>query len=245
MSGTFHPVTRLTTLLGPKPNHPWGALLPQTLLWAFRRFCVERLVGGAAETPLTEQLWDDHLELIHKYAPKGLESVSADWFTPENIEYLHSSLDAYNRFFILCLGFIDDALETDDPDAQDMISEFLDDGIGRILRDWLEDDFRPFRIFPISYDEDDLYPEGKFMILIRALIQYSQDHPVLEGEGEEEFAELVEGSADIPAPAPAPAPPLKPSADIASAIAHRRRTLCRRPRDRSTRGKTRRLHPIL
>ena len=245
---SFDPVIRLTTLLGPKPNHPWGALLPQALLWAFRRFCVERLVG-ASDTPLTDQMWDDHLELIHKYAPKGLESASADWFTPENIDFLHSSLESYDQFFVLCLGLTDDALASDNEEEQDMISDFLDNGIGRILREWLTGELDPFLIFPQAYDEDDVYPEAKFMALIRALIQYSHDHPALEGNGgaEASYPDLVEFvvakavAEEVPSP-PSPVDP--PPVTVAAAIVHRRRhTFCSRPRDRSTRGKTRRLHP--
>ena len=71
MEVPFNPANQLTTLLGPKPTHPWGALIPQVLLWCFRRFCVKSLTE-AYVTPITDELWDDHLELIRLYAPRGL-----------------------------------------------------------------------------------------------------------------------------------------------------------------------------
>ena len=89
MEVPFNPANQLTTLLGPKPTHPWGALIPQVLLWCFRRFCVKSLTE-AYVTPITDELWDDHLELIRLYAPRGLESISISWMTPENIEFVHS-----------------------------------------------------------------------------------------------------------------------------------------------------------
>ena len=85
MDTDFHPVNQLTTLLGPTPTHPWEALIPQILLWSFRRFCIIKL-SKTTDTPITEQIWDDHMELIRVYAPKGLDCVTTTWITDENID---------------------------------------------------------------------------------------------------------------------------------------------------------------
>lgn len=247
---SFDPVVQLRHLLGPKPNHPWGALLPQILVWCFRRFCVEKLLV-ASDTPLTEQLWDDHMELIHMYAPKGLDTVSGDWFTPENVEYMNSSLEEYNVFFIDCLVAIDEAMETDNPASQDRMSEFLDEEIPILFRDWLEDDYRVFCIFPMREEDDDAFTHKQMNMLIQSLMEYSETHPMeeqREPEPEPEPLQTPEPSATQPSadteqrdpPPSAGREQRLPPQTISSAIAHRRMTLCKRPRDRSTRGKTRR-----
>ena len=254
MSEDFHPVLQLRDLLGPKPNHPWGALLPQVLLWCFRRFCVEKLISASQLGSLADQLWNDHFELVQKYAPKGLNSVSTDWFSPENIDHVTSPLEDWDRFFIDCLVAIDDALERDDEAAQDRLSEFLDEDIAVVVREWLDDEFRPFRIFPATEKEDDVFTEGQCTGLVQALMKYAYEHPVEEEvvdttvtyEEETEAEPAAQSSAPAeniaPAPAAVPAAPLpSPLPSITSAIRHRRKTLCLRPRDRSTRGKTRKL----
>jgi hypothetical protein len=101
----FDPYEKLKRILGAAPSHPWAALIPQALLWSFRRFCIQKLI--VQEGTLMEYLWEDHLELIHSYAPKGLELASIDWLTPENVAYMSSSLESYNEFFIEIIEIID------------------------------------------------------------------------------------------------------------------------------------------
>jgi hypothetical protein len=277
----FHPVTQLKELLGPKPNHPWAILLPQILLWSFRRFCVEKLTYGGT-VPLSDQLWDDHFDLIHTYAPKGLETVAMEWFTPENIERISSSLEDYNRFFIDCVVAIDESLEKDDEELQDELSEFLDVTIIRVLQGWLEGDFPQFFLFPLTEEEDDEFKDTQLLALIQALVTFSETPAEVEPDppasattapapadlppslpipSSEPVAPPLPLPEEIPAPAPAPAPsnpssdsvqpsspsqpppPPPPPKSFAEALATRRRTLCNRPRDRSTRGKTRRIPP--
>lgn len=259
MTESFSFVVQLRELLGPKPNHPWGALLPQVLLWCFRRFCVDKLISMSHLGPLTEQVWSDHLELIHRYSPKGLDTISNDWFTPENIEHVHSPLEEWDRFFLDCLVAIDEALQRDDEEAQDRISEFLDEELSVVVRDWLEEEFRPFRIFPRTEADDDVFTDAQCTALVQALMAYAQEHPteevLVEPLAPSYSCEEPEGSSRVVAPAEAPPamPPAAPTEappateapaqlpSMTSAIRHRRRTLCLRPRDRSTRGKTKKL----
>jgi hypothetical protein len=216
---------------------------------------------------LADQIWHDHPELVSKYAPKGLDTVSMDWLSPENVEYVNSSLEEWDLFFSECIIAIDTAMENDDEEAQDMLSEFLDHEILTILRSWLEDEFHRFMIFPQSEADDDLFTDKQCADLVQALLAYARDHPLIEGGGdvgtpvtEDSAAAAAEAAPPPPAAAvaeTAPPPPTAAAAETApvavaapqplpsltAAIRHRRQTLCRRPRDRSTRGKTRKLLP--
>jgi hypothetical protein len=225
---------------------------------------VEKLISASQLGSLAEQVWSDHFELVQKYAPNGLSFVSTDWFTPENIEHVTSPLEDWDRFFIDCLVAIDDALQRDDEAAQDRLSEFLDEDIAVVVREWLDAEFRPFRIFPLTEAEDDVFTEAQCTALVQALMKYAYEHPVEEEvidtkvSYEDQAADAAQAAAPpqtpqssapaenmSPATAAATAATAPPAAaplpSITSAIRHRRKTLCLRPRDRSTRGKTRKL----
>jgi hypothetical protein len=190
MSESFDPMIQLKALLGDKPNHPWGALIPQVLLWCFRRFCIQKLIE-TSELLLLEQLWDDHLDLIHQHAPKGLESVSASWFTPENIEHVHSSLEEYNRFFMEVLVAIDNAVRESDSDAENTIAEFLDVDIKHAVKDWLGEEYKSFLIFPMDDEADDEFTDNQFNELLEALMKFMSANPVAPDAAPKEVAEAV------------------------------------------------------
>jgi hypothetical protein len=190
MEPSFDPVNQLTTLLGPKPNHPWGALIPQVLLWSFRRFCIIKLTQSY-DTPLTDQLWDDHLELIHLYAPKGLESATTSWLTPENVEHVHSSLEEYNRFFLDCLDAIDKALKESDAVMEDVISGFLDHTIKDVIHAWLDGENAPFLIFPLKDENDDEFTDAQFTALLECLMAFGSSVEGPYQEVEEPVEEIV------------------------------------------------------
>jgi len=168
----FDPYEKLKRILGPPPSHPWGALIPQALLWSFRRFCIQKLI--VQEGTLMDYLWEDHLELIHLYAPKGLEMASIDWLTPENIGYLSSSLESYNVFFIAIMKMIDIVMEDSDYKMQDKISEFLDAGMGEYIFTWLGPKFIPFLIFPMKIEDDNEFTSSQFSRLITTLMDFSR-----------------------------------------------------------------------
>lgn len=181
MEATFKPVSRLIELLGPKPTHPWGALIPQVLLWSFRRFCIQKLVT-ACDTPLTEQMWDDYLELISVYAPTGLNTIAMDWVIPENIQFVSSSLEEYNRFFVEFLDIVDTLLKVDDDDTQDSISTFLDSTMGEIIEGWLSGDCHVFFIFPMNEDHENEFTNEQCSDLVNALITFQKSNtPAFHG----------------------------------------------------------------
>jgi hypothetical protein len=200
MDKPFDSVNQLIALLGDRPSHPWGALIPQVLLWCFRRFCIEKLTDPS-EVALSEQVWDDHLDLIRQHAPKGLESASSSWLTPENIEHVHSSLEEYNRFFLELLVNIDVAVTDSDSELENSISGFLDADIKRVIKDWLGDELKEFLIFPIEDENDDEFTDEQFTRLLDSLMKFDKTVVITEPEAELEVKE--------PEPEPKPEPEAK------------------------------------
>ena len=192
--GDFDPAQRLIELLGSTPKHPWPALIPQVLVWCFRRFCIEKIVSSGGN--LVDSLWDDHLELVHMYCPKGLEAASTEWFTPDNIETLYSPLDEYNEYFVEFIHELDSAISNEDYERQDALSGFLDANICNIFKEWLQDS--PFIIFPMSPEKEDEFTDSQFKALIRALMNHATVSPA---EAAVPVVKLVEESI---------APALKP-----------------------------------
>lgn len=186
MNDDSDPVSQLETLLGPKPSHPWAALIPQVLLWSFRRFCIAKLCK-TSDASLTEQIWDSHTELIDSYAPKGLEVAAAIWITPENIDLVHSSLEDYNYFFLEVLAMIDGALVHEDADAEDMMATFLDRTMSAIIYDWVEN--KDFLIFPMEEDDDDVFSDEQYMKLLMNLTEFAKNSPEAAEEAQDEEAQ--------------------------------------------------------
>jgi hypothetical protein len=189
------PVSQLETLLGPRPMHPWAALIPQIILWSFRRFCISKLCK-TSDASLTEQIWDNHTELIDLYAPKGLEVAASIWVTPENIDLVHSSLEDYNYFFLNVLAMIDGALVNADTDAEDMMATFLDTDMSNIIYNWVEN--KEFLIFPMANEDDDVFSDEQYMKLLVNLTEYSKTYSEMaqpESEAEEAQAQ-VEAEAE-------------------------------------------------
>jgi hypothetical protein len=253
MEESFDPVNQLRKMLGPKPSHPWGALIPQVLLWSFRRFCMKKLLEDS-DTPITEQLWDDHLQLVHQYAPEGLNVVCESWFQPENIDFVYSSLEEYNRFFIEFLVMIEGVASGACPELENKLASFLDGGMRQVIYAWLEE-YNEFIIFPDVGQSDDLYPDERFTALIKAIIVHSSKIP------EPTFAQRINSLAPLPRQYIRPMPTYifteyKPTItllettdeeiDGVEVITAKEALLRRRTRraERISRGKTRRSHTV-
>ena len=152
-----------------------------------------------------EHIWEDHIELIHSYCPKGLEFATIDWLIPENLEYLPSTLESFNKFFVEMMVMIDIVMEDNDYKVLDMISEFLDTGMGNHILTWLGESFRPFLIFPMKVEEDNEFTNAQFSRLISNLMQYSRAKP--------------KEVAPEPVPlAPSPEPLLEPPLEVAAPL---------------------------
>jgi hypothetical protein len=248
MDESFDPMIQLKALLGDRPNHPWGALIPQVLLWCFTRFCIDKLVD-ISDTLLIDNLWDDHLELIHQHAPKGLESVSASWFTPENIEHVHSSLEEYNRFFMEILVVIDTVVRDSDSDAENRIAEFLDVDMKYAIKEWLGEEFKSFLIFAMDDSADDEFTDEQFNKLLDALMKFMLDNPPPAEPAAEPVPEAVQEAVPeaipevptVPVPVPVPEVPPYLFAQYAPIVIERRKTRSALKK-RVLRVKTRRIH---
>jgi len=179
--------------------------------------------------------------------------------TPENMEYVYSPLEEYNRFFIEFLDCVDIALQGDNVDIEDTITSFLDYDIKDIIRNWLGERYAPFLIFPMN-DDDDEFTDEKFTALIAALIQFSKENISREDVVKDTIDSIVDSveASYVPEPVVEPVPEPVPEAvpepvvepvpqpvpepvptTIKEAIV-RRKTL--RIQHRISRGKTRRTH---
>ena len=168
----FDPATSLIRVLGPSPKEPWEALIPQILVWCFRRFCIQKLISS--EGTLQDSLWEDHIELVQRYCPRGLENASLEWMTPENIQTVSSPLSQYNEFFLEFSRNLDSYIEKEDYSRQDTMSEFLDSTICTIFSDWLKDS--PFSIFPMDILHDDDFTDSQFRLLINSLLAHVKNN---------------------------------------------------------------------
>jgi hypothetical protein len=241
MEASFDPMIQLNELLGDRPNHPWGALIPQVLLWCFRRFCIQKLTE-TSEDLLAEQLWDDHFDLIHQHAPKGLESVSSSWFTPENIDHVHSSLEEYNRFFMEVLVMIDRAVRESDEECENSVAEFLDVKIREAITTWLGEEFSPFLIFPTDDTMEDEFTEEQFNALLAALMGFMAAHPSPSPSAEVPPRDPTLPTHFDPPDYPYIKPP-PPFLFLQYGIPFKKRIQTRRARfERAFCGKTRRIH---
>jgi hypothetical protein len=171
------------------------------------------------------------LELIHLYAPKGLESASSSWLSPENIDHVYSSLEEYNRFFLEFLLAIEGAQR--DIDLEDKVAVFLDETIKDIIRDWLGEEYAPFLIFPMTDEDEDEFTDEQFNKLLEFLITFTTP-----AEGEPEPVPEPEPEVEPPPPPPTPEP--EPEIITIRAALNRRKTM-RTCVFRLTRGKTRKL----
>lgn len=161
---------KLKNLLGPSPTTPWAALIPQIILWSFRRFCIMHL-ADASDAALNDYVWSDMVDFVEQYAPEGL-SLASKWLTPDNIEEVYSSLDDYNTMCTDILLYLDAALMDENEVVQNEISEFLDEGIYKILEEWIVN--KELLIFPMVTEDGDVMPVEKCTALIQYLIEYSR-----------------------------------------------------------------------
>jgi len=262
MDTAFNPKKELLRLLGATPTHPWAALIPQVLLWSFRRFCIEKLT--LSEGSLQQSFCDDTLELVHMYCAKGLEVVSIEWFTPENIEQVSSPLEDYMKFFIEFCKQLDRSIEDNDDKTQDVLSEFLDESMGEMISRWVDEKHSKLLIFPMRVEDDDEFTEAQFSQLINALLLYSYKPapvplvppapplPVQEVEEPKEPEQLIPPRKSLlwlilanakpvePNVTEVPEPPIR---TVANAIARRKTLYKTGRRSQEARIKTRKTHP--
>jgi hypothetical protein len=206
------PVLRLRSLLGPEPETPWAALIPQLMLWSFRRFCIQHL-SSLEDNRLLDYMWDSLLELVQKYSPKGLQHVVHTWMTPENLSLLSSTPEQYNQFFIECIQALDEAISSNNSALEDVIIELLDVKIRTTIMEWLSGPSRAFFIFPMNEEQSHMFTHSQFLNLVRVLLDYSARRSSIQGKKLEHpkifqtarAADVVSAAtAAVPAPTTAP-----------------------------------------
>jgi hypothetical protein len=190
----------LEGLLGPPPDNPWAALLPQILMWSFRRFCIVKITSAYEDT-LAECVWSDLDELVATYSPKGLNTVARTWMQPDRCEKLYSPLTAYNDFMLDVVDWIDKVLDEDDDDEQAELSRFLDDMLRDVFLEWLCGYQRMYYIFPLSEDYEDEFTETRAYSLVTKLLSFTKVVPVPVPEPE---------PVPVPEPEPVPVPIQEP-----------------------------------
>jgi hypothetical protein len=199
---TTEPFDRLRAILGPAPTTPWSVLIPQLVLWCFRRYCIQHL-ADAGDAALTEHAWADMEEFVNLYSPTGLTTATS-WLTPDNIAEVHTPLEDYSVFFMDILRDLDDALMDEREEVQVVISDMLDEGIHAILMKWLGES--PFAIFPAEMDDIDLFSTEQSTLLIQKLAEYSRVAWARETQAPTETQAPVEQQGP-PAPVEQQGPP--------------------------------------
>jgi hypothetical protein len=133
------------------------------------------------ENRLLDYLWDSHLELVTKYAPKGLAHIVHTWMTPDNISQMSSSSEDYNQFFVECIQALDEAIFNNNDALEDTIIDLLDTKMRTAIMEWLTGPSRAFFIFPMNEDQANVFTQGQFLSLVRVLLDYSSRRkPVAE-----------------------------------------------------------------
>jgi hypothetical protein len=153
---------RLETILGEPPQNLWTAILPQLILWCFRRFFLKTLDSSAelAGSLITEA-WGDFLDLVDRYAPTNLKSSAALWLNPDVVASCPLSLDALDSFLRDLVKVFDNAIRKEEDDVVADLAIFLDEQVPTALRDWLGDVYAPLYFFPQSSTEEEDFTEDQ------------------------------------------------------------------------------------
>jgi hypothetical protein len=148
------------------PTSKWDVLLPQIVLYSYKRFCMARLAEDASAVLIadpvdlsgglpasSESLWSSQIELVSAFAPEPFKAFLEEWWKPEITEQVSmlEELDTYLRN--LTIEF-DTALLTDDFEKQNIIAELLEEDFYLHFQNWITDDFKEYFFFP-SVDTDD------------------------------------------------------------------------------------------
>lgn len=210
----------LTSLLKTVRGDPWSLLMYQTLIWSFRRWAIYHLTSETVKGPLQDYLWDTLIDLVKQYAPEGLREFGTVWLNPTNVGDRSDSLEQLNLYFILLVDTLDESIQTDDEVLQNLLAEFLDETLTRLLEEWLEGRSE-YRIYPTLEESADTFPTARiFTIMQKILEAHVKDAPTAA-------TTLVTPEPTVeqpPAPSVAPVPAAVSEAQISvrSALKFRR-----------------------
>lgn len=149
------------------PTSKWDVLLPQIVLYSYKRFCMARLAEDASAVLIAdpvdlsgglpasnESLWSSQIELVSAFAPEIVKPFLEEWWKPEITEQVSilEDLDVYLRN--LTIEF-DTALLTDHFEKQNEIAELLEEDFYLYFQNWIPDEFKDYFFFPTVDADDD------------------------------------------------------------------------------------------
>ena len=144
---------KMEQILGSPPENLWSAILPQILMWSFRRYFLKAL--EEPDKSLIDDTWTDFIDLIKRYAPESFKKDAINFMHPDVVDMVPMSLEALDTFLREIIELFDKALKTDDDDMIQELATFLDDEVPILIKEWLGDVYIPLYIFPETVEEEE------------------------------------------------------------------------------------------
>jgi hypothetical protein len=164
------------------PISKWEVLLPQVVLYSYKRFCMARLADDPSalliSDPLDlsggipvskEGLWPSQIDLVSTFGPEIFKPYIQEWWRPELAETVSAleELDVYLRE--LTVEF-DESLVSENLEKQNCIAELLEEDFYLYFDTWIPDEFREYFFFPSmeEQDEESILPKlQKILFLLK------------------------------------------------------------------------------
>lgn len=160
------------------PTNKWEVLLPQVVLYSYKRFCMARLsedpsallisdpLDLSGGIPITKDaLWPSQIDLVSTFGPELFKPYIQEWWRPELAETVSAleELDVYLRE--LTVEF-DEALVSEDVEKQNIIAELLEEDFYMYFDTWIPDEFRGYFFFPSVEDEEKILPKLQHILFL-------------------------------------------------------------------------------
>lgn len=149
------------------PTNKWEVLLPQVVLYSYKRFCMARLAEDPSALlisdpldlsggiPITKDaLWPSQIDLVSTFGPELFRPYIQEWWRPELAETVSAleELDVYLRE--LTVEF-DEALVSENVEKQNIIAELLEEDFYMYFDTWIPDEFRGYFFFPSVEEQEE------------------------------------------------------------------------------------------
>jgi len=219
--------TSIVTLLNKVQNDSWSLLIFQTLLWSFRRWAIHYLMSSEPTDLMKDYVWESHLDLVRQFAPVELKDFGIIWLNPTNVGSRVDILEELNGYFLMVVDALDEAIKTDNEEAQNTLAVFLDDDLTAIVGTWL-DGKNEYRIYPKADQSPDTFSPSRIYEIMRLIM----DEPVPEPVPvvvESVVESVAEPEPVVPEPVVHEEPEVAPET-VKEALARRRSTRKTRPK---------------
>jgi len=211
--------TSIVTLLNKVQNDSWSLLIFQTLLWSFRRWAIHYLMSSEPTDLMKDYVWESHLDLVRQFAPVELKDFGIIWLNPTNVGSRVDILEELNDYFLKVVDALDEAIKTDNEEAQNTLAVFLDDDLTAIVGTWL-DGKNEYRIYPKADQSPDSFSPSRIYEIMRLIMDEPAPEPVHV---------VVEPVHVVPEPVVPVEPEVAPET-VKEALAQRRSTRKTRPK---------------